>query len=646
MTLRDEKSFNRRVKMLTLASAVALALTGCSQPQNSAPDVGTQQSSAPVQEPAKQVAAVDSSLPLRELVDAHTDVFIKQQPTLSTMLALEPALGGEGYNAALPDYSVSGMAQLQQDMDQAYSQVTASESHGLSDADLLHQKVVADILSYYRGDQSFSGGYIDTWGGHLPYVINQISGPLIDIPKVMQVQQSVTSEKEAQEYLSRLASLETLVDQVVGKFRADMEEGIQLPKKLHPKTLAYFDSFLGTSPEQHALVTSFSNKLSAIESLSEDGKSELAAQASKLVRETVYPAFAKARQAVIESQKTAKEQDGIWSQPGGDDFYLHEIKYLGDSSMSADEIHQVGLDEVARISAEMDSILKANGYEQGTVGERMVQLAKEERFLYADSDEGRQALLDDLNVEIKAIMEKAPEMYNTMPTQSVEVKRIPPVSEAGEAGGFYSPPSLDGTRPGIYWINLRDMAAVPSFGLKTLTYHEAVPGHHFQIALNMAQQNIGLLRQNAPFNAYVEGWALYSELVAKEMGMYETDPFGDLGRLQAELYRAVRLVVDTGLHRKKWTREQAIDYFHTTTGTSMTDVVAEVERYMAWPGQALGYKLGMLQFVELRNYAEQELGDKFDLPAFHDLLLLPGARSMSIVRADVETWVEAQKSQG
>lgn len=213
-------------------------------------------------------------------------------------------------------------------------------------------------------------------------------------------------------------------------------------------------------------------------------------------------------------------------------------------------MHQTGLDEVERISGEMDAILKANGYETGTVGERMVALAGEPQFLFEDSDAGRRALLDSLNVEIDAIMEIAPSLFATIPSQSVEVRRIPEVSEKGEAGGFYTPPSMDGKRPGIYWINLRDMSAVPSFGLKTLTYHEAVPGHHFQIALNMAQQDIGLMRQNAPFNAFVEGWALYSELVAKEMGMYKDDPFGDLGRLQAELYRAVRLVVDTGLHAK------------------------------------------------------------------------------------------------
>jgi len=268
----------------------------------------------------------------------------------------------------------------------------------------------------------------------------------------------------------------------------------------------------------------------------------------------------------------------------------------------------------------------------------MNKLSDEPRFLYENSPEGHAKLLSDLNKQIEEIMVKAPMMFASMPEQRVEVRRIPEVSQDGEAGGFYTPPSLDGTRPGIYWINLRDMKANASYGLKTLTYHEAVPGHHFQIALNMAQTDIGLLRQNAPFNSYVEGWALYSELLAKEMGMYANDSWGDLGRLQAELYRAVRLVVDTGLHAKKWTREQAIDYFHASTGIAMVDVVAEIERYMAWPGQALGYKLGMLEFVELRKQAEEHLGDKFDIREFHDIILLNGARPMASVRNDIEQW--------
>lgn len=578
---------------------------------------------------------------LNEVVENSTITFIQQQPTLSTMLAIAPEKAGGNYNERLPDYSIASMQNLQNEMKFGVKELNKIDSTLLTSDRQLHQKVVTDILKYYAGDTDFSGGYIDTWGGHLPYIINQISGPLIDVPKVMQEQQAIANLQDARAYLTRLSNFDGFVVNVLNKYEDDQRVGIVLPKKLHPKTLAFFDNFLAVEPENHGLVTSFAHKLKATD-IDQETQKNMVQKASELVKNVVYPAYQRAKGAVLATEKVAKSDDGIWSQPGGEAFYLHEIKYLGDSDMSADQIHELGLQEVTRISAEMNEILVANGYTEGSVGERMLALAEEPQFLYEDSDAGRQALLDSLNLQVKAVMDKAPLFYQTIPTQNVMVKRIPVVSEAGEAGGFYSPPSLDGKRDGIYWINLRDMSAVPKFSLKTLTYHEAVPGHHFQIALNMAQQDIGLLRQNAPFNAYVEGWALYSELVAKDMGMYENDPFGDLGRLQAELYRAVRLVVDTGLHRKKWTREHAIEYFHNTTGTSMTDVVAEVERYMAWPGQALGYKLGMLQFVELRDLAAKKLGDKFDIKAFHDLVLLPGARPMSVVRDDVMAWIAAQ----
>ncbi|NCT47697.1 MAG: DUF885 domain-containing protein, partial [Paraglaciecola sp.] len=562
--------------------------------------------------------------------------------TLSSVLALDPKLVGGQYNDRLPSYSIASMQNLQAEMRYSAAELRKVDSTVLDHENQLHQKIVGEILDYYAGDSDFSGGYIDTWAGHLPYIINQISGPLIDIPKIMQEQQSVTNLAEAREYLARLSNFDGLVVDVLNKYEDDQRLGIILPKKLHPKTLAFFDSFLAATPSEHPLVANFKRKLQTTD-IDAQTQQELSEKAAELVKNVVYPAYERARGAVAASEEVARNEDGIWSQPEGEAFYLHEIQYLGDSSLSADAIHDLGLSEVKRITQEMDNILSANGYTEGTVGERMLALAKEPQFLYEDSDQGRQTLLDDLNVQVQTVMAKAPTFFKTLPSQDVAVKRIPVESQAGEAGGFYTQPSLDGSRGGIYWINLRDMSAVPKFSLKTLTYHEAVPGHHFQIALNMAQQNIGLLRQNAPFNAYVEGWALYAELVAKEMGMYENDPFGDLGRLQAELYRAVRLVVDTGLHRKKWSREQAIDYFHNTTGTSMTDVVAEVERYMAWPGQALGYKLGMLQFVELRDMAKNALGDKFDILAFHDVILLPGARPMSVVKQDVQAWVASQK---
>ena len=577
---------------------------------------------------------------LDQSIERHTLAFMKAQPILSTLLDIDQNAVGGSYNNRFPDYSPSGMRFVQSLMRDAIQELSALDGTGLGKDDSLHLKTVLAIENYYAGSDRFPAGYIDTWGGHLPYIVNQISGPLIDIPKAMQVQQRVESKQDALDYLSRLGGFQQLVDQVLKKVRADENAGVILPQKLYPKTLSYFEKFFAAQAEQHPLVTTFATRLDKVESLSAEEKAQLVEKAAVLVDDTVYPAYKKIAAFMAEQQNRAPSEDGIWGQPGGNDFYRHEIRNLGDSPLSADEIHQIGLREVKRLSVEMDTILKDNGIDSGSVGERMMALTDDPRFLYQDTDDGRAKLLEALNQQVNDVMAKAPSMFATLPQAKVEVRRIPVVSEAGEAGGFYTSPSLDGTRPGIYWINLRDMKANPSFSLKTLTYHEAVPGHHFQIALNMAQKDIGLFRQNAPFNAYVEGWALYSELLANEMGMYQDDPWGNLGRLQAELYRAVRLVVDTGLHAKQWTREQAIDYFYKTAGTPMSDVVAEVERYMAWPGQALGYKIGMLQLVKLREWAHSELGEQFDIRGYHDVILLPGARPMALVKDDVEAWVK------
>lgn len=618
--------------IITVSLISATLMAGCSGPGNTTSGADTVASGSMTE---KQAVSL-----LEQRQAKWTNTFISAQPTLASMLGLTQVQADGAYAHRLPDYSPAGMASFQQDMRRAVASLKEIDARALPDDKQQHLKILINLFQYYAGDNNFPGGYIDTWAGHLPYIINQISGPLIDVPKIMQVQQSVKSNADAEAYLSRLEKMDDFVNGVVAKFRQDMAQGIILPKKLHPKTLQFLNNFLASAPADHELVTTFESKLAQIDTMSDEDRADYTEKAAALVESVVYPAYKRALSAVNESEQQASNDDGIWSQPNGEAFYQHAIRFLGDSTLSADAIHQLGLSEVDRISAQMDSILREQGYAEGTVGERMMQLAKLPGQVYPATDAGRADLLGYLNEEIEGVMAKAPEFYGTLPEQAVEVRRIPPVSEAGEAGGFYSPPSLDGSRPGIYWINLRDMKAVPKFGLKTLTYHEAVPGHHFQIALNMAQQDIGLLRQNAPYNAYVEGWALYSEFVASErMGMYEDDPLGNLGRLQAELYRAVRLVVDTGLHFKHWTREQAIDYFHKTTGTSLSDVVPEVERYMAWPGQALGYKLGMLEFVSLEKETREALKEKFDIREFHDLILLPGARPISMVKADVQEWI-------
>jgi uncharacterized protein (DUF885 family) len=291
----------------------------------------------------------------------------------------------------------------------------------------------------------------------------------------------------------------------------------------------------------------------------------------------------------------------------------------------------------------MDAILRAEGYTEGTVAQRMVGLTGESRFLYPDTAEGRRELLDDLNGYIADITREMQPLFRTAPPYRVEVKAYPVEIQDGMPGGEYQSPSLDGSKPGTYWINLRDMNGVPKFALRTLTYHEANPGHHWQVALNLAQDDLPFLRRMSPYNAYAEGWALYAEQVAWELGVYEDDPYGNLGRLQDELFRAVRLVVDTGLHHKRWSREQAIAFMADATGNAESSVVAEIERYMAWPGQALGYKLGMLKILALREKARAALGDDFDLAAFHDLVLLEGAMPMSVLEERVDNWVSESR---
>jgi uncharacterized protein (DUF885 family) len=622
--------FNKTFNKTLIAGLVCAALAGCGTTTNDT-------SSSPQQ--TVKTSQVTSRAQIDKLVDAHTRDFMHLEPTLATSLNLSKAVAGD-FAHRLPDYSPEGMKTLQKTMLKAANEMAAIDIEQLNTQDRLHVSVNKVIDQYFAGSQDFSAGYIDTWGGHLPYIVNQIAGPLIDIPSLLQDQHAVTNRLQADNYLKRLEALSKMVGQVLHKVKADEKVGVILPKKLFGKTLGYLNAFIAVPASEHSLVSSLAAKIAKVDSMDGKMRQQYLTKARQLVENGVYPAYRQVAEFMAKQQHRAPDSDGIWAQPGGAAFYQHEILYLGDSTRTADEIHQIGLDEVNRITNQMDQILKANGKHQGTVGERMMALNDDPRFLYEDSDAGREQLLEDLRQQVEDIMKKAPQLFATLPKQPVQVKRVPIVKEKGAAGGYYMPPALDGSRDGEYYINLYDIKSNPSFGLKTLTYHEAVPGHHFQIALNMEQKGLGIMRQNGQFNAYVEGWALYSELLAKEMGAYEGDPWGDLGRLQAELYRAARLVVDTGLHHKRWSREKTVEYFYQTTGVSRNDAQNAINRYMAWPGQALGYKLGMLKLVELRQWAKAQLGTKFDIKVFHDLVLLPGSRPLTVLEDDVKRWVK------
>lgn len=579
----------------------------------------------------------DITIDLQEVYQNSTVTLFDARPTNATMLGLKENLAGGEYNHRLGDFSPQGESRLREALMAITDQLHSTNSTDSNKA------VMQNITRYFSGNPNFDIGYIDVWMGLSAFIVNQINGPLIDVPNAMITNQQINNLDDANDYIQRLDHYDLFVENIRAKMSADADQNWVPPLVIVNKSIKAMQGFIKPDSSNHPFVTSFAEKLDAVEGLDTQQKEELINKVKILVQEKVYPAYTSVITQLNDLTLSARTESGIWAQPNGEAFYRDAVKMLGDTDLTPAQIHQLGLDEVDRIISEMDSILKSVDLTQGTVGQRMMQINNDSKFLYQDSDEGREKLLSDLNEYIDEISKRMDEQFATRPKYAVEVRKFPKSREESAPGGMYTNPPLDGSQPGIYWINLRDIKANPKFDLKTLTYHEAIPGHHWQVALNLEQDSLPMLRRIAPYNAYVEGWALYSEKVAAEMGMYKGDPFSDLGRLKAELFRAVRLVVDTGLHYKRWSREKAIKYMAQTTGTVESDVVAEIERYMVWPGQALGYKLGMINILKLRADAKKQLGDKFDIKEFHDLVLLGGAVPMEVLNTKVADWIKDKR---
>ncbi len=630
-----------KLTFITCAVISALALTACNDNESTTSVENPNKQTVVNSANTKSQSQAQSQENISALYTQATQTIFKQRALDATMYGLSNEDVGKAFADQLIDFSPNSEAKLRQQLTTLSKKISDYKLIEATSREIDNQQVMAGITQYFAGHKDFSIGYIDTWMGLSPFIVNQINGPLIDIPRIMQNDQPITTKQEALNYITRLGKFDQLIASIEEKLVFDTEQNWLPPKSTVTGALHYLKGFTSAKPTEHVFVTNFIDKIAKIPSLSKQQKKQLTAQVIEQVTKVVYPAYQSITKATEQLLVKARSEAGIWAQPNGEAYYQEAIRQLGDSSLNADEIHQVGLNEVKRISDEMNTILVNEGYKEGTVGARMVMLNEEERFLYEDSKAGREQLLSDLNGYIDEITEKMAPAFKTKPSYQVEVRSFPVEIQDGAPGGQYTSPSIDGSKPGIYWINLRDIKANPKFSLKTLTYHEATPGHHWQISLNMDQASLPFLRRIAPYNAYAEGWALYSEKVASELGLYEDDPFGNLGRLQAELYRAVRLVVDTGMHHKRWTREQAITYMSKKTGTAESDVVAEIERYITWPGQALGYKLGMLKILSLREQAKAELGDKFELSAFHDAVLLGGAVPMVVLERNVNQWVKS-----
>jgi uncharacterized protein (DUF885 family) len=579
---------------------------------------------------------------LTELYAEAGKTLFLARPLDATSAGVPQSLVGANINRQMTRYDPESESKLRSELVALNNKLAAFSENGLSSKQLENKQVMESVIRYFSGNSSFSIGYVDIWMGVSPFILNQINGPILDAPRALTDSHQVNNSEDAENYIVRLGELGILINGVQQKFIADAELKWQPPKEVLEGAISHLKSFTDKPTSTHGLVTSFANKLDKIDDLSAQQRRDFVTQAEKAMEQKVYPAYSALAETATKWLPKSTTESGIWAQPNGAAFYQEAILQLGDSELTADQIHQIGLDEVDRITAQMNSILEEQGYESGSVGERMVALSKEPRFLYEDSKAGRAKLIADVNGFIVEMTEKMSPLFKTKPKYQVEVRSFPKETQDSMPGGQYSPPPLDGSIPGIYWINLRDMEAVASFTLKTLTYHEANPGHHWQISIALEQKEMPFLRLVAPYNAFIEGWALYSEQVAYELGMYNDDPFGNLGRLQDELFRAVRLVVDTGLHHKSWSRDKAIKYMQDITGTPESSCRAEIERYMAWPGQALGYKLGMLTILELRKKAETALGDKFDLAEFHDVILTGAAVPMSVLKLKINEWINAR----
>jgi uncharacterized protein (DUF885 family) len=475
------------------------------------------------------------------------------------------------------------------------------------------------------------------------YPINPAFGIQKNLPNFLLSSHRIANAKLAHRYVDRLRAMGEVLDAVTADVDLQANEGLIAPDFIVDGNIDQMKALVAPDPAKNALVTNLAGKTATL-GMDEAERKQLIADATAAVRDTVYPAY---RRMIAEEQKLrprATHDAGLWRLKGGADYYADQLKRLTSTDMTPDEIHAYGLAEVARISAEADGVLKSVGLNDGTVGERLDKLMSDPRFLYPNTDAGRAQMLDHYKQLLGHVRAVLPKYFERLPKSELDVQRVPVFAEKGSAGAYYEPPSLDGGRPGVFFANLRNVAETPMWAMPTLAYHEGIPGHHLQIATAIEVEGLPLLRRFQFLPAFSEGWALYAEHLAKDIGLYDGDPYGDLGRLQAELFRATRLVVDTGMHAKHWSREQAIDYMHKTTGMALSDVTAEIERYVVWPGQACSYKIGMKTILELREQAKAALGPRFDLKQFHALLLENGAMPLWLLEKNVDQWIVEKRA--
>ncbi len=607
----------RRHAVLTGAAAFALTNASCSK--------GTPGASAPSGQ-----SGGDKPAQLARLYDKFMDEALTRSPEFATNLGLDiGARAKEKY--LLDDASLASRDRDKADTARQLRELEAIGRDGLTDGDAVGYDVVHfDLESENRANKNAPYGAV---GGGIPYALSQLTGSHYTVPDFLDSQHSIETKSDADAYLARLALFATALEQDIECAQHDAGLGVIPPDFLIDKALVQIGALRQPEAAQSNMVGSIDRRTK--------GKGiagNWAEDATKIVTEKVYPALDR-QIALLQSWRPKATHDaGAWRLPGGEQYYADALYSQTSTTMTAAEIHQAGLDVVADHTAKIDALMRPLGLTQGTVAERLALLSADPKQNYEDTDAAKEQLIADLNVLVQKIRARLPEYFGTLPKGDLVIKRVPKEIEAG-APSYYQNASLDGKRPGQYYINLQHSGDHPRWTLPSLTYHEGIPGHHLQISIQQ-ETNLPMIRKVTSNNAYVEGWALYAEQLAVEMGMYGDDALGKIGQLNGALFRGVRLVVDTGLHSKRWSREQAMDYCTKVTGTPHT---LEVERYCAWPGQACGYMVGKLRFIALRDKARTALGSRFDFHTYHDTLLTNGSVPLAVLETMVDDYIASRR---
>jgi uncharacterized protein (DUF885 family) len=518
------------------------------------------------------------------------------------------------------------------------AQLRAIDASGLSPSTAIDLNVVRTAHEIALDGYRFPYGDVailnSNWSyRNAPYAVAQNTGAFVEIPDFLDASHSIANAADADAYLARLEAYAAALDGESARLSHDASLGVIAPDFLLDKTLTQMRGARAQPVAQWVLVSSIARR-------TENIPGGYGGRAARIVAERVVPALDRQIAEIGRHRARATSDAGVWKLPDGEAYYAWALRAATTSNLTPDQVHQLGLDQLQALSAQMDPLLRAQGLTQGTVGQRMTQLGKDPKHLFPNTDAGRAQILEYVNGRVADVRTRLPRAFATLVPGRLIVKRVPPEIEVGAPRGYAAAGTMDGSVPGNYYINLRDTTGWPRYSLPTLTYHEGIPGHIWQ---GEYSYKLPLIRSLLGFSAYAEGWALYAEQLGDELGVYEGDPLGRLGYLQSMAYRACRLVVDSGLHAKRWGRDQAIDWFSTTSGVTRGDAEAEVDRYCAWPGQACAYKVGHIEINRLREKARAALGPRYDYKAFNDAVVKTGSIPLTVLEQVVDTHIAERR---